>query len=51
MSMVNNIKKGHRLAGFYLETILVKKLYSDETASRLISEILINAKSTKKGNK
>lgn len=51
MSMVNNIKKGHRLAGFYLETILVKKLYPDETASRLISEILINAKSTKKGNK
>ena len=41
----------HPVIRFYLETIYAKKLYPDEQAALLLSGILKNAKSTKKGNK
>lgn len=49
-SLESNIKQGDLLAEFYLETIVSRKLYTDELEAQLIVTILKNINS-KRGNK
>ncbi len=50
-SLQSNVKQGHHLLCFYLETILYKKLFADKQEAGMIFEILKNINSNKESGK
>ena len=50
-SLVSNLRQGNQLEGFYLETIVRRKLFTDKTAAAMIVHVLKQAQTQKqRGN-
>ena len=47
-SLTSNFRQGNRLVGFYLETIVRRKLFTDPTAAGMIVQVLKQAQTTQK---